>query len=279
MGLHGVKAWGDGAVGLPVVPEGHSVRNKELDLLHKLLLELGLVPVQLLRDVRLQLPKLLPRVEHVAQHICLLLGHLNLVPQQQRVHILDGRHDRVDLGLLAPELAEHGHDVPHILKVLHLPVQLHGGLPDVLHERVQVLPALGVQVLGILRLPSRGLGLERVLQGLGLHGQAADVVHGGDLGDLLLDGHVLLELSLKGVDVGAALDELLVLLLHVALPQKVVDGECLEVLQDGGLGALNAAREQQQRLDDGHVRGNEVEEGARQTRLVVSPELKRLSTA
>ena len=68
-------------------------------------------------------------------------------------------------------LLEDTHDEAHILKVLHLPVQLQGGVTHVLVKGLQILTALLVQVLGILSLPRGSLTLERVLQWLCLKGQ------------------------------------------------------------------------------------------------------------
>ena len=57
-------------------------------------------------------------------------------------------------------LLEDPHDEAHILKVLHFPVQLQGGVTHVLVKGLQILAALLVEVLGVLSLPRGGLTLE-----------------------------------------------------------------------------------------------------------------------
>ena len=152
--------------------------------------------------------------------------------------------------------------MPDVLEVLNLAVELEGGVLHVLDDGLELVLAVRVEVLGELLLPRRSFRLERNLERLGLQGERADVVHRGDFADVLLDVHVLLQLSLEHVDVGLLGHERLVRHLEILEVEEVVLGERGEVRFHAGPAAVHGAGEQEAQLDDVDVAGDFVKKGA-----------------
>eukprot|EP00951_Prasinocladus_malaysianus_P027984 scaffold253275_cov43-Prasinocladus_malaysianus.AAC.3 len=267
-GVHWVEALHHGPVGLPVVAEGLGVDHKLFDLLDELALEADLQPRQVVADIGGQLAQLLPRVAQVAHHVGLLLWDGDLVAQQQGVHFLDGVDEVVDVALLLTHLLQDAHHRAHILEVLYLAIELEGRVSHVGVEHLKVLGALLVQVLGKLGLPAAGLALQAILKRLGLQRQAADVVNWRDQVDLCLVVHVFLQLGLKVLQHRVAGHEFVVLGLQVHHPEELKLLEAGDILQDGGLGALDRPRQQQDALDDLLVANQHFVVGAEVARAV-----------
>ena len=165
-----------------------------------------------------------------------------------------------------------------ILQVLDLPVELERGVFHVLHDSLELVLAVRVKILRELLFPRRGLRLERHLERLGLQGQRADVVHGRDFADVLLNAHVLLKLSLKHIQVGLLRHELLVRLLEILEVEEIELGECCEVLLHAGAAAVHGASEQEAKLDHVDVAGDFVEKRTRAEVIVVDAGLILLVT-
>ena len=194
--------------------------------------------------------ELLPGECEVAHLVLLLLGHAHLVPVEHRVHLLDGAKELLDLPLLLAHDGEVAHGRTHVVEVRDLALEVASHVLDPRNHHVELALRLLVQVLRVLRFPARRLALERVLERRRLERQGADVVHGRDLLDLRLDGHVLFELRVEVFDGGLLLHEQVVSGRLVVLPQPRELHEDLEVLVDLPLGALEGAREQQHHLDN-----------------------------
>mmetsp|Transcript_9079 Transcript_9079/g.24440 ORF Transcript_9079/g.24440 Transcript_9079/m.24440 type:complete len:426 (-) Transcript_9079:2957-4234(-) len=249
-GLHRIQIGHHGSVHLPVAPEILGVHHKRLDLLDQLALEADLEARQVVRHIGGQLAQLLPTIPQIRHHGGLLLGHTDLIAQQQRVHLLNGPNQVVDLALFLTDFLEHSHDPAHVLQVLNLAIQLQSGVPDVGVERLEVLTALLVQVVCKLGLPGGSLCLEGGLQRHRLKGQGADVVHRSYVADLCLNSHVLFELCLKRLKGGAGGSEAAIHGLQVLFPQEGVLIKGGHVVVDLRLDALHAAGQPQDGLHD-----------------------------
>ena len=198
--LDGVQAGHSGTVGVPVRAELHGVDDENLNLSDELALETNLQSAEVVADAQREVLHLGPSVTKLRNRLRLLLRHVHLVPAEEGVNLLDGHHDGVDLALAIANLLEHAHDRANVLEILDLTVELERRLAHVVVDGVELLLALLVQVLGKLRLPRRRLRLEGVFHRLRLQAHRADVVHGRDALNVLLDGHVLLELVVERLE-------------------------------------------------------------------------------
>mmetsp|Transcript_27980 Transcript_27980/g.68335 ORF Transcript_27980/g.68335 Transcript_27980/m.68335 type:complete len:809 (+) Transcript_27980:8580-11006(+) len=273
--VHGGHALHHGAVCNEVLAELARVLDKLLDVLGKRRLESGLEAPELVRDDHGLRAHLLPALPQVIEVIKLLLVHVHAVLGEEVVLLLNGDEHVVDLRLLLPDELEHRHDVAHVVEVGEGAVEL---LERVLHhvlKRVHLVASLRVKVLGVLRLPGNRLGAERGLDRGGLEAHAPDVVHGGDGLDVCLHLDILLELIVKGLEVGLGGHKLLVLGLLVHLPQVLVPHKRQQVVVHLLLGPLHGPREQEHHLDNLAVLRDERVEGLepRNVLLTVLPPL------
>ena len=96
----------------------------------------------------------------------------------------------VDQPLLLADVREVPHRRAHVVEVVHLAAEQPAHLVEPRRDPVELSLRLLVQIDRVLRLPRRRLRFEAVLERRRLERERADVVDGGDLLDLGLDGDV-----------------------------------------------------------------------------------------
>eukprot|EP00968_Pinguiococcus_pyrenoidosus_P007308 scaffold486_cov254-Pinguiococcus_pyrenoidosus.AAC.1 len=262
VGLSGVDASGARPVVQELLAEHHDVLGEVLDVAQQVPLEGVLRQTELGGAAPGLLDQALPVGAQNGLLVDLLLRHeaLGQVEIQQAIHVHHRLDLHVDARLALADLLEQRHDPAQRVQVVDLVVQLPGGGADVLGELLQLLARLDVQVVAELELPLVGVLLELLLEVVGVEAEGADVVDAVDGVDLALHVSKVPQPTFVILQRRPLVQERLVRLVLVVLPDPVILGERLQVLAHRVADALHTARKQQCHTHDLDILRDALEE-------------------
>lgn len=146
-GLTGGQVSLHGAVLFEVFAEDLHVDDESVDVLNQLLLEVGLVIVEVVSDAESFADELIPLLLEVLALVELVTVHLQGV-LDKGVHVAHGLELEIDVGLLLADLLESSHDASKRVNVLDLLINLQADLFDVISQVRQKVLGLLVDVPG-----------------------------------------------------------------------------------------------------------------------------------
>ena len=254
-----LNAWNHRTVLLEVLSEVLDIIDQDADTLNEVLLEVGLLTLEIVSDSDGLLDQLAPIFLEDGGGVHLFLLHdLWEIGLEEVVHLDDWSELDLNLGLLLSDFLEGVHDVTKRIDILSWLLDLEFDLLDVIGEMLEHGAGSLVEILGIGVFPLLDPLLETGLDILSLETKSTDLVEARDERDLLLESGEFSELLLEVLKLRVGGVELLESLVDLSLPEPVVLLEALKELDNVVLGTLDRTGKKKDDLNDFLILGNPV---------------------